>query len=69
MQFDGFDQSGLEVTEIRTVEIDKATKFQMLHEGFKSKFVDEQKNYLGLNTIAKIHEDTNPKPFPNIILI
>ena len=52
MQFGGYDLTGLEVSEIRTVELDKTGKLQMLHEGFKSRFVDENKNYLGFNETA-----------------
>ena len=46
MQFDSYDLTHLEASEIRTVELDKTGKLQMLHEGFKSRFVDENKNYL-----------------------
>lgn len=52
MSLGGYDLSGLEVSEIRTVELDKTTKFEKLHEGFNSRFVDEQKNYIGLNETA-----------------
>lgn len=52
MQFEDFDPSGIEDSEIHALELDKDAELQMQRDGSGSRFTDEYKEFLGLNESA-----------------
>lgn len=52
MQFDEFDPSEIEKSEIHALELDKEAELQMQRDGAGSRFTDEYKEFLGLNEPA-----------------
>lgn len=52
MRLDDFDPSGIENSEIHTLELDKDAELQLQRDGSQSRFTDEYKEFLGLNEPA-----------------